>query len=546
MVKRSVRVIALCLTVAMLLGGCNLAECARQADNWVDSLGYDDLFVYSYEDMVYERPDMEQIGQILTESCELAAAGENLNAVVSGIYDYYDAYDSFYTNFNLANIRYCGDMTDSYWEEEYNYCLENSPAVDAWLEDLYCALAASPLREELESDRYFGANYFDAYEGEGLWNEAFIALMEQEAQLQNEYYELSGLAMEAEHYSDEYFTEYGAQMGQLYVELVKLRHEIAACAGYDSYVDFAYDFYYSRDFTPEQTDQYVEQIREELVPLYRDVMQSDLWDVGYEPCTEEEIMEYLRTCARRIGGNVAEAFYILEEGRLYDISYGEYKYNSSFEVYLDSYYEPFIFMNSGETMFDKLTLAHEFGHFANDYLCGGSLAGVDVSEVMSQGMEYMSLCYGDNTEKLEKLKLIDGLCTYVEQAAYASFEQRVYEIDPEELTEELVYGLYEQVGLEFGFDSWEWDSRDFVMITHFFTHPMYVISYVVSGDVALQLYQMEKADLGAGRERYQQMLENGDAYFLAFVEDAGMESPFAEGRLQAVRQTVEAVWNDEN
>lgn len=541
MVKRRIRIIALCLTVTMLLGGCNFEEYVRRADNWVDSLRYDDLFVYPYEDMVYERPDMEQIEQILVESCELATAGEDLNGVVNGIYDYYDAYDNFYTNFNLANIRYSGDMRDSYWEEEYNYCLENYPAVDAWLEELYRVLAASPLREELESDRYFGADYFDPYEGESFWSEEFMALMEREAQLQNEYYELSSAAMETEAYTEAYFTDFGARMGQLYVELVKLRHEIADCAGYDNYVDFAYDFYYYRDFSPEQIAEYTERIREELVPLYREVMDSNFWDGGYELCTEEDTMKYLRKCAQRIGGNVAEAFYILEEGGLYDISYGEYKYNASFEVYLDSFYEPFIFMNSTETVFDKLTLAHEFGHFVNDYLCGGSYAGVDVSEVMSQGMEYMSLCYGDDTEELEKLKIADGLCTYVEQAAYASFEQQVYAMDPEELTTEAVYELYEQIGLEFGFDSWEWDSRDFVMITHFFTHPMYVVSYVVSGDVALQLYQMEKAELGTGRERYQEMLECGDVYFLAFVENAGLESPFAEGRLRSVQETVETV-----
>ena len=40
-------------------------------------------------------------------------------------------------------------------------------------------------------------------------------------------------------------------------------------------------------------------------------------------------------------------------------------------------------------------------------------------------------------------------------------------------------------------------SRDFVVIGHFYTDPMYIISYVVSNDAAFQLYQMELEELTA-------------------------------------------------
>ena len=539
--KRIIRMIALILTVAMFLGGCSLSEAGRQIENWLESQRYRDLYVYPYEDMVYERPDLAAIEAALDTASADAAADENVNQVIASINDFYDAYDGYYTNYYLANIRYCADMTDSYWSEENNFCMENCPTVDAWLDELLYALADSPLREELEADKYFGADFFDAYDGESLWNETFSALMEQEAQLQNEYYAISGEALEAESYSDAYFTEYGTEMTRILVELVKTRQQIAVAAGYDNYINFAYDYYYYRDFTPEETGAYLLRIRDELVPLYRDVMTSDFFDQGVDACTEDQAMAFLRKTARRIGGNVAEAFYILEEGGLYDIAYGENKYDSSFEVYLTSYYQPFIFTNPAGTDYDKMALVHEFGHFANDYLCGGAYTGTDVSEVMSQGMEYLSLCYGDASEQLVALKMADSLCTYVEQAAYASFEHQLYAMDPEGLTVDSISLLYEQIGMEYGFDSWEWDSRDFVLITHFFTHPMYIISYVVSNDAALQLYQLEQKKTGAGREKYQQMVEWSDTYFLEFVGNAGLESPFAEGRLEAVAATIGSI-----
>jgi oligoendopeptidase F len=121
------------------------------------------------------------------------------------------------------------------------------------------------------------------------------------------------------------------------------------------------------------------------------------------------------------------------------------------------------------------------------------------------------------------------------------FEHQVYDLEGDELTAENVYELYDEIGTQFGFDAWGWDSRDFVMIGHFYTDPMYIISYVVSNDAALQLYQMEQDEAGAGLAKYQQELDTEQTYFLAFIQDAGLESPFAPGRVKEVRQTLEEV-----
>ena len=169
----------------------------------------------------------------------------------------------------------------------------------------------------------------------------------------------------------------------------------------------------------------------------------------------------------------------------------------------------------------------------------GSGVGVDVAEIFSQGMEYLSLIHGTADQNLAKLKLLDSLCIYVEQAAYASFEQQVYNLKGENLTLENVEALYTKVMADFGLDIWGVSGRDFVMIPHLFISPMYLISYIVSNDAALQLYQMEKAPSGAGLEAYERCLATQEQYFLAFAEENGLESPFAPGRLEAIRKTFE-------
>lgn len=531
--KKWMRLLAVILTLAILMSGCGLTEAGRQISTWMESLSYRNLYVYPYEEMEYQRPDLRSLEETLATVQQYGEAGEELSRVLDDILAFYEEYDRFYTNSYLANLHYCQNLEDIKWSEENRYCTENAPAVDALLEELYRSLAASPLREELESEEYFGADFFAAYDGDSLWSASFTELMEQEARLQTAYYDACGTAS----------GENREELAEILVELVKLRYQIAREAGYERYLEFAYDFYYYRDFTPEQVQTYLLQIRENLVPLYRKLMTSDFYGNGISSCTEEQMMAYLKKTAQSMGGSTAEAFYVLEAGGLYDIAPGENKYNASFEVYLTSYYQPFIFLNPSETEYDCLTLAHEFGHFTNDYLCGGAYAGVDVSEVMSQGMEYMSLIYGGATEELTALKIADCLCTYVEQAAYASFEHQLYTLDPDNLTVEMLFELYEQVGREYGFDSWDWDSGSLVGITHFYTNPLYIIGYVVSNDAAFQMYQLERVKPGQGLEVYQTVLKRSDVGFLEFLEQVGLESPFASGRLNAVVEIVRTALN---
>lgn len=495
----------------------------------------------AYADMVYERPLMGELENALKSACEMAQTG-TVARIMRAVYAFYDVYDSFYTNYSLADLRYSADLTDEYWQAETEFCAANSARVDAMLEELYYALAKSPQLEKLEGEDYFGEGFFDYYQGENNWDEAFTALLEQESALISRYYDLNEAAGAYEYGSEDYYEACFADMAQVLVELIQLRHEMADYWGYDDYNRFATDFYHYRDYTVDQSRTYLDQIRQELVELYRQVNLSGIWDEGFDQTTEAETYAYVAEMARNMGGTVVEAFILMDRAGLYDISWGEHKYPSSFEVYLTSYYEPFIFLCPGMSTYDHLTFAHEFGHFCNDYASWGSYAGVDVLEFFSQGMEYLSLCYVDGTEKLTKLKMADSLCLYVEQAAFASFEMQMYAIPEQELSVETLTDLYDRVALEYGFESIGYDAREFVTINHYYTNPLYIMSYVVSNDAALQLYQLERESRGSGLACLEENLDTGESYFLSFLNGAGLESPFAPGRLQSVRQTFESVF----
>ncbi len=521
--------VALCLAVTLLLGGCGLFDGGLLVPR------------IKFEDMEYTRPDVQVLRSAADTVVEQIPEQKSADRLMEDVYGFYEAYHDFYTNYALADIHYCKDLTDIYWEEEYNYCLNAATEVDSLLDRMLYALAGSDLVEQLESEDYFGAGFFDDFQGESVWTEEFTALAEQEAKLQSRYYELSVAASAEEYYSDAYFEIYGTQMAELYVQLVALRQQMAKEAGYEDYPSFAYDFYYYRDYTPDQAAVLAEEIREHLVPIYRRLEGSSIWHMGARKSTEEETFAYVKNFAENMGGTVHQAFQRMEQGNLYDISLSNKKYDASFEVYLSNYYSPYIFVNPQGTVYDQLTFAHEFGHFCNDFASGGTVAGVDVAEVFSQSMELLSLCYAEASADMEKLKMADCLSVYVEQAAYASFEQQVYALTGEDLTAENVHAIYQQVGEDYGFDTWNWDSRSFVCVTHFFTNPMYIISYVVSNDGAMQIYRKERQTAGAGLALFEQQLTTEEEYFLSFVEAAGLESPFTQGRLAQVGEMLEDI-----
>ena len=529
---KRIRWIAWVLALTMLLSGCS-------------GLSFNELMsqlnaqmVTPFSQMEYARPDMEKMETALTQCVSAAETEKNKTALMEKVWAFYNLYNTFYTQYSLANIYYYRDMTDTHWEEEYSFCMQNVGAVEAMLEEMFYALAACPLKEELEKDQAFGEGFFDAYTGEKVWDEEFLSLIEQESALEEQYYDLCAKAQEVEYYSEEYFAQYGEKMAYTFVDLIAVRQKIAKQAGYEDYPSFAYDFYHQRAYTPEQAEGYLEEIGEKLVSLYKKTETIGIEDAG-KACTQADMLAYGEKAAQAMGGTVAEAFQVMKEKGLYDITYSLKKYNGSFETYLTDYYAPFVFVSPSGFQSDKLTLVHEFGHFCNDYASGNSPAGIDVAEVFSQGLEYLSLCYSD--EDLSEMKMADGLRIYVEQAAYALFEHQVYDLEGEALTVENVYALYEKIGTRFGFDVWGWDCRDFVVIGHFFTDPMYIISYVMSNDAALQLYQMEQKETGAGLALYEKELATQQTEFLAFLKEAGLESPLAVGRLDKVKQTFEQV-----
>lgn len=516
-----VRLAALALS-AIVLTGCAAPSVSK---------GNLPAWATPYSRMAYTRPDPSALQALAQEVLDQATGTEALVALE----EFYSGYDQFYTNSSLAELRNCADLTDDYWAAEREYCYSVEAEAEQIKESLMESLARSPLRQELEQT-YFGTDFFRAYDQESFYSPKLMTLLQEDHRLQAEYYSLQDSSAPLGFASR--FANNSDKLADILVELIRIRQQIAATAGYDSYPAFANDYYYYREYTPAMVSQYLSDVQRELVPLYKKYK-----DLAFtrEKCTEKQLLAYVEQTAASLGGKVQEAYQLMQAAELYDIVYSQKKYDSSFEVYLYSYAEPFVFLNPSKTVADKMTLTHEFGHFCNDYACGGTTSGIDVMEVFSQALEYLSLFCGEPDTELIRFKLADSLCTFVEQCCFASFEQQMYDLQGDALTREALYALYAETAGAYGMDGPFFDARELVSINHFYTNPMYVISYVFSNDAAMQFYEQERTAAGQGSALYLSLLDKDFSYFLDFVKAAGLKSPFIPGRVQELRQDLEAV-----
>lgn len=524
------RIIALVLAACLLLTGCNGAEMLAKVRARNRGL-------VKFGDIAYEHVQEKELADVLEKACQTAKTSDNMDEVLDQVWEVYDLYDWIYTMYSLTEIYYSRDLTSVDWADEHDYCMDMTNSAEEALDTLYRALAVCPCREELESE-YFGEGFFDRFEGESVWDETFRDYMTRETQLEGQYYTLSARFMEEEEPTAD--SEVVQEMQELFVEMIALRQEIADYAGYDSYPEFAYDWYFYRDYTPEQAQTLAADICEYLVPLYWET--ESFWDEELEDFTTAQMVDYTRRTAKNMGGAVLESFAAMESYDLYDVEYSDKKYDSSFAVYLQSYGEPFLFVNPMGTEYDALTMAHEFGHFCNDYVSYGSTTSIDVAEVFSQGMEYLSLCYGEPSDMILRMKLEDCLNCYVDQAAYSAFEHEVYDLRGEELTVDNVAALFNKICTRFGPGDGE-DSQvegwEYVDVSHFFTDPMYIISYVVSNDAAFQFYQKELETPGSGLSMYMDSLDTQAGTVDELAEEAGLESPFLAGRMEKTARVLE-------
>ena len=570
----------LCLLLAMtMLAGCaarpvSLAETLREKlAELAERIAAGDEIRnpqrLKFSEIPYERADMDAFAADI-EAVKTALDDGAALAEVEALLDRcMDDYDHFYTMYNLANICNSRDLRDEYYAAEFEWYGSQDSVVLKLFDELYYACSLSPLGAELEGD-YFWEGFCEEYDdpAESKYRDETVALMQRESELISRYRELvadpvvdyrgeersvyelldelSGLSYLAVLQS--YHEKYNEQLAEVYIDLMRVHGEMAEAMGYSCAEDMQYDYYFERDYTPEEAAVFIGNVKEYIVPLsvWADERQLD-YRAGASPMSRDELYDALRRVAKDIGGDCAEAFDFMSRYEFYDIEPDVYKADTSFEIYLSEYDSPFIFLNPTGTSEDLLTFVHEFGHYTDAYVNFNANESLDLAECFSQGLEYLSLGHMSgflDEEEIEALRLglmLDAMSNFVQQCAFASFESKAHALGPDALDAETLNALALQSAKDFGFcpAGYEGLFQYFWMdIPHLFEYPFYVISYPVSLDIALQLYELELEEEGKGLEKYFEILPRDYDSFMETVEMGGLTNPFAEGGLRRAAAAI--------
>ena len=144
-------------------------------------------------------------------------------------------------------------------------------------------------------------------------------------------------------------------------------------------------------------------------------------------------------------------------------------------------------------------------------------------------------------KNLYQIKMLDTLEMYIQQSSFADFEEQVYAMDEDELSAERLNELSLQLAKDYGYAVDQNEirlSKSWIDISHFFEQPFYVISYPVSNDIAMQIYELEMEEEGTGLEKLLDMLPRSSDKMIESAELAGLESPFSAGRIQKTTEDL--------
>ena len=522
-----------------------------------------------FSEMEYIRPEPENVltaAEAVTVAIENGEDTENVEELLE---IFFMEYNHFYTMQAIAQIRYFQDMSDEFYYREYTLCGEMIGTIEMAAEKMYIACAHCDHAQQLAAD-YFWDGFLDEYGGDfaGRYNDTVVTLKLLERELIDEYYALSAdpvvnlngkdkelsaalAAADDEDYYNilmEYYRQYNESYAEILIALVKLRHVLAWEMGYKDVWDMQCDTF-DRDFSRAQATAFLNDTVLKIVPVYKQVLERGKAVDGLL-LDEQTLMEIMDAVMSDVGSYTDEAYKYMKEYELYDISASENKAQISFTSYLKSYEEPFIFIAGESTEADLFGFSHEFGHFAQMYASFNGLKSLDLSEYYSQAMEMLLISRAgevleeEYAELLRVYKMSDILTTYIQQGMFACFEELVYSIDPEQLNTEALNFLCLKCAEQFGITEYydeEYCSMLWSDVAHFYEYPFYVISYPVSEDAAMQIYEAELESTGLGAEIYDAMLPYENMRLLEALESAGLSSPFDSGRLDRTADILREV-----
>lgn len=539
----------------------------------------------SFSQVEYERPDGQGVLDLIDKAKEQAENDILPFGMIWTLRKIGDATQEFYSMMTIAQIRNYLDVNDTFYSEEMEYL----DTFDARIQNSYNQMFSSIENSRFSSiqNMIFGeSGAEDLQMSSQASSEEILSLQEQEKKLVAEYYYeyaqatvstpegevlFSSLDSEGQSaYYNQFIQKYNQQFGELYLELVSLRKQMAQALGYDSYTQVADLDMLRNSYTREDIKTFREDIKQTIAPVYRSYLEDfyrraeNRDQPGYvyllgeqSPVPQgswQETLDQFEQLYQQMSEQTGECYSYLLSHEFIDAEPSQTKANVTFSTLIYSLNTPFLFANMNGSAEDVFSISHEFGHcFAmwQQLKLGSQQEGrsMDVSEIHSQAMQmltlpYYEIFYGEDAGTARKYDVYTMVAGILTAAMNDEFQEKIYE-NPQMTVQEL-NELYKELAMEYGLvvESPYFDMESFSMgwftTNQYFDTPFYAIDYALSGCVAMEFLQMGLEDYTKALETYLSLVQqNSDYDFMTVLEETGLSSPFETEQMEALAQTME-------
>ncbi len=539
----------------------------------------------SFSQVEYERPDGQGVLDLIDKAKEQAENDILPFGMIWTLRKIGDATQEFYSMMTIAQIRNYLDVNDTFYSEEMEYL----DTFDARIQNSYNQMFSSIENSRFSSiqNMIFGeSGAEDLQMSSQASSEEILSLQEQEKKLVAEYYYeyaqatvstpegeilFSSLDSEGQSaYYNQFIQKYNQQFGELYLELVSLREQMAQALGYDSYTQVADLDMLRNSYTREDIKTFREDIKQTIAPVYRSYLEDfyrraeNRDQPGYVYLLGEqspvprgswqETLDQFEQLYQQMSEQTGECYSYLLSHEFIDAEPSQTKANVTFSTLIYSLNTPFLFANMNGSAEDVFSISHEFGHcFAmwQQLKLGSQQEGrsMDVSEIHSQAMQmltlpYYEIFYGEDAGTARKYDVYTMVAGILTAAMNDEFQEKIYE-NPQMTVQEL-NELYKELAMEYGLvvESPYFDMESFSMgwftTNQYFDTPFYAIDYALSGCVAMEFLQMGLEDYTKALETYLSLVQqNSDYDFMTVLEETGLSSPFETEQMEALAQTME-------
>ena len=376
------------------------------------------------------------------------------------------------------------------------------------------------------------------------------------------------------------------ELSEIYDKLIKIRHQIALNAGFNSYTEYMFKAMHRFDYSVEDCLTFHDSIEKVCMPIIREINQRrriafgldklSPWDVneksgsgpdinGESPLKPFKSVQEMITKLSQLFHNMSEdlgnKFDKLVEMDTLDLETRKGKAPGGYQYYLEKSRIPFIFMNAAGLQGDLETMIHESGHAFHSLYCGHldlideRSYPIEFAEVASMSMELLTqdewdIFYQDSDEvnraRLSHLEGVVYLLPWI--ATIDSFQHWIY-ANPNHTRDERKehwLSLREKFG-----SNMDWkDNENFRELSwqqqgHLYGVPFYYVEYGIAQLGALQLWQTHRKNPEKALKDYSNAMKLGNTKTLPdLFAAAELELGFDEEHLNSLITEVRVAMSE--